>query len=540
MSDAKDGLWWQRGVMYNLYVRSFYDTNGDGVGDLAGVRAKLGYLQELGVEIILLTGILDSPWREFGFDVRDETALHPQMGTLAQFDSLLAEMHERGMKALVDFIPNHTSDEHAWFKDARSGRAAAHRDWYIWADPQPDGSPPNNWLSLFGGSAWEWDETSGQYYLHTFLKQQPDLNWRSPAVMAAMKDVLRFWLEHGVDGFRVDAAHHLIKDAQLRDNPPDPNPRRVNGRVIESETQMHLFDRENPRQHALIRELRKVLDEVSERTGLPRAWFAEVHPSGWTAWAQFYGPELDEFHFPFSDAFVNTPWDAQKVRVLVDSIEAALPESAWPNAHTGNFDEWRIATRVGDEQARVAAMLLLTLRGTPMLYYGEEIGMHNAEVNDAQRQDRMGLQIGLSRDPQRSPMQWSAEPNAGFSTRPGWLPAAQDYPQVNVAARRADERSIFHLYRALIACRNTSPALLRGDYRALTLTTHSAFAFLRQHGTERVIVALNFSEQWLTLHLPEFGRGQVQLSTHLDRRDAVRLASLDLRAHEGLVIRVDR
>jgi alpha-glucosidase len=541
MADAENLLWWQKGVFYNLYVRSFKDTNGDGVGDLPGVIEKLDYLHDLGVDVLWISGMLDSPWLEFGFDVRDYTAIQPTLGNLEVFDDLLRQAHQRGMQVIIDFIPNHTSSEHPWFIESRSSRNNPKRGWYHWVDPRPDGSPPNNWLSLFGGSQWEWDETTGQFYQHTFLKQQPDLNWRNPDLREAMKGVLRFWLERGVDGFRVDAAHHIIKDVLLRDNPPNPNPRVIDGRTIENETQLHLYDREVYELHSVYRELREVIDSYSTPEQ-PRAWFAEVHPAGWGAWIQYFGCAGAEFNFPFNNGFIFTQWKALDVRILIDTIEALLPLDAWPNAHTGNFDEWRMVTRVGKEQARVAAMLLMTLRGSPLLYYGEEIGMHNVEVPEEMKKDRMGLQVGLSRDPQRTPMQWSNAKNAGFSNAPPedcWLPVGADYDTLNAEVEREDPKSMLHLYRSLIACRRSTPALLDGSYRPVEVNTREVFAFLREKDTQRMLVTLNFSDQLINLNLPRLGKGKILLSTFLERNDPINLASLEVYPNEGLVIELE-
>jgi alpha-glucosidase len=532
-------LWWQSGVMYNVYVRSFRDGNGDGIGDLWGVLEKLDYLQNLGIDIIWLSGMLDSPWNEFGFDVRDMQAVHPALGDLGVFDELLKQAHQRGIKVLVDFIPNHTSNEHPWFIEAKSSRDNPKHDWYLWADPGPDGSAPNNWISPFGGSVWKWEEPVKQFYLHTFLEFQPDLNWRNPQVVEAMKGVLRFWLERGVDGFRVDAAHHIIKDRYLRDNPPNPNPRQVDGRVFLHETQLHVYDREQYALHGVYRDLRTVLDEYSKK-GQPRAWFAEIHPAGWGAWIQYYG-NSDEFNFPFNNGFVFTPWKAIDVRILIDTIEGFLPPGAWPNAHTGNFDEPRMVDRVGYWQARVAAMLLMTLHGTPMLYYGEEIGMHNVEIPPELAMDQMGARIGLSRDQQRTPMQWNAEEKAGFSSgKPEklWLPLAKDYAEINVQREWDEPDSMLTLYRQLIACRRVSPALLKGIYRPVDVEFTNVFAFLREAPEERVFVALNFSDQMVPLGLPALGKGKIMLSTFLNREEEVNLASLELRPNEGLIVRL--
>ncbi|MEW6749378.1 MAG: alpha-amylase family glycosyl hydrolase [Candidatus Latescibacterota bacterium] len=322
--------WWQTGVFYNVYVRSFRDTNGDGVGDLTGVIEKLEYLdQVLGVDVLWLKGMLQSPWKEFGFDVSDYTAVHPAMGTLETFDELVRQAHGRGLRVVIDYVVNHSSEDHPWFLESRSSRHNPRRNWYLWRDPAPDGSPPNNWQSVFGGSAWEWDVYTHQYYLHTFLKEQPDLNWREPGVEEAMFAQARFWLDRGVDGFRVDAAHHVMKHPRLSDNPPG-KPRSIGGKHLTYDYQVHVHDREHPDLHAVFRRFRRLLDGYGARQ--PRAAFAEVHPAGgWPAWAQYYGSRgRKEFHFPLNNGFIGVPWEAARIRRVVDSAEAALPPAPGP------------------------------------------------------------------------------------------------------------------------------------------------------------------------------------------------------------------
>lgn len=531
--------WWQTGVFYNLYVRSFKDSNGDGIGDLTGVLEKLDYLADtLGVDVLWLSGILASPWKEFGFDVSDFKSIHPAFGTLETLEDLISQAHRRGLKVILDFIPNHTSDQHDWFLEARSSRDNPKRDWYIWRDPKPDGTPPNNWLSLFGGPAWEWDERTWQYYLHTFLKEQPDLNWRNPHLKAAMFDVARFWLGQGIDGFRVDAAHHILKDPELRDNPP-AEPRTINGKKMAAEFQQHRYDREAPGLHEIYREFRQVMDSFGDKP--PRAAFAEVYVAGgWPEWAHYYGPAQDEFQFPFNNGFIATPWKAQIVRKVVDDVEAALPPEAWPNAHTGNFDEWRVATRFGEPGARSAAVMLLTLRGTPLLYYGEEIGMQNNPIPPELEKDPFGKRVGLSRDPQRTPMQWDPGPNAGFAplnTPRLWLPIASNYRQINVETELADPGSMLNLYRKLLAYRKVSPALQAGSYTPVDGVPEDTFVYIRQLEGERVLVALNFSDQAQRVELADLGQGDVKISTHLDREGPVEMGDIQLRPNESLVIR---
>ena len=533
-------LWWQTGVIYQIYPRSFKDTTGNGIGDLNGVIEKLDYLSDsLGVDAIWLSPFYPSPMADFGYDVADYTDVDPLFGDLATFDELLAQAHRRGLKIIIDLVPNHTSDQHPWFIESRSSRESPKRDWYIWADPKPDGSPPNNWLSVFGGLAWEWDEATGQYYLHSFLKEQPDLNWRNPEVKAAMFDVVRFWLERGVDGFRVDVAHYIMKDPEMRDNPPN-----IEGKAPfyrphgDYDTQIHLYDKGHPDVHAVYREFRQILDAYSAES--PRVAIGEIHIFDWEEWASYYGQNLDEFHLPFNFSLLNVDWRAQEVRQAVDSLEAALPPGAWPNYVLGNHDEPRLASRYGSAQARIAAMLLLTLRGTPTLYYGDEIGMTDVFIPPEEQLDPYGRHVpGWGRDRCRTPMQWNADPNAGFSPPDApklWLPLAPNYQEVNVERELSDPTSILNLYRRLLAYRRATPALQWGGYEPVDGVPPDCFVYLRQADDQRVLMALNFSAQEQRVVLPALGDGAVVISTHLDREETVSLAELVLRDNEGVII----
>ena len=533
-------LWWQTGVVYQIYPRSFKDTDGDGVGNLAGIVEKLDYLSEtLGIDALWLSPFYPSPMADFGYDVADYTDVDPLFGDLAAFDELVAQAHRRGLRVIVDLVPNHTSDRHPWFIESRSARDNPRRDWYVWADPKPDGSLPNNWLSVFGGSAWEWDEASGQCYLHSFLKEQPDLNWRNPAVKEAMFDVVRFWLERGVDGFRIDVAHFIMKDPDLRDNPLNPNPQGTLQRPArEYDTQLHPYDKGHPDVHAVFREFRRLLDAYSAER--PRYSVGEIHVFDWEQWASYYGQQLDELHMPFNFALLNVPWQALAIRQVVDSLEVAIPSGAWPNYVLGNHDHPRLAGRYGPAQSRVAAMLLLTLRGTPTLYYGDEIGMADVPIPFEEQQDPFGLRApGFGRDPCRTPMQWTPDPNAGFSapdTPRLWLPLAADYQQVNVERQLAEPASILNLYRRLLAYRKATPALRRGSYQAIDGVPEDCCVYLRQADGQRILVALNFSAEERRVTLPGMGQGKVVISTHLDRAETVNLAQLALRGDEGVIV----
>jgi alpha-glucosidase len=540
MTTALPYLWWQIGVIYQIYPRSFKDTTGNGVGDLAGVIEKLDYLSEtLGIDAIWLSPFYPSPMADFGYDVADYTDVDPLFGDLATFDELVAQAHRRGIRIIIDLVPNHSSDQHPWFIESRSSRDSPKRDWYFWADPRPDGSPPNNWLSVFGGPAWEWEEATGQYYLHSFLKEQPDLNWRNPKVKAAMFEVVRFWLERGVDGFRVDVAHYIMKDPQMRDNPPsmgqEPAFHRPHG---DYDTQIHLYDKAHPDTHAVYREFRQLLDAYSAES--PRVAIGEIHIYDWQKWASYYGQNLDEFHMPFNFALLAVDWRAQEVRQVVDTLEAILPSGAWPNYVLGNHDEPRLASRYGAAQARIAAMLLLTLRGTPTLYYGDEIGMADVFIPPEEQLDPFGLRVpGWGRDRCRTPMQWSAAPNAGFSA-PGtprlWLPLAANYQEVNVERQLSDPTAMLNLYQSLLAYRKATPALQWGSYQAIDGVAEDCYVFLRQANSQRVLVALNFSAREQRVTLPDLVSGTVILSTYLDCQGTLSLGDLRLRRNEGVIV----
>ena len=425
--------WWKSAVLYQIYPRSFPDSDGDGVGDLRGILARLPHLAELGVDALWLSPIFASPMADFGYDISDYTAIDPLFGTLADFDALLAAAHARGLKVILDFVPNHTSDRHPWFGESRASRQNAKRDWYIWRDPAPDGGPPNNWLSEFGGSAWQFDEATGQYYYHAFLKEQPDLNWRNPQVVAAMHDVMRFWLERGVDGFRIDVIWHLIKDEEFRDNPPNPGYRPGDP---PDKRLLPIYSADRPEVHDVAARnahgARRISGPPDDRRNLPAVRAADDllrRRSGRRASARSIS------------ACWNTPWHARDIAALIDRYEAALPPGAWPNWVLGNHDRPRVASRVGEAQARVAAMLLLTLRGTPTLYYGDEIGMPQVAIPPEQVRDPFEKNVpglGLGRDGCRTPMQWDASRYAGFSQAEPWLPITKDAAQRNVASARAD------------------------------------------------------------------------------------------------------
>jgi alpha-glucosidase len=526
-----DVRWWQRGILYQVYPRSFADTDGDGVGDLPGVISRLDYLEWLGVDALWLSPIYPSPMKDFGYDVADYIGVDPLFGTIEDFDRLIAEAHARGLKVVLDFVPNHTSDKHPWFRESRASRNSARRDWYLWRNPAPGGVPPNNWLSCFGGPAWQFDEATGQYYYHAFLREQPDLNWRNPAVVQAMLEVLRFWLERGVDGFRVDALWHLVKDERFADNPPDPAWRQGMD-PYQAFVPLHTTDRSEV--HALVAQMRRLIDRYPERVLIGEIYLPLERLVG------YYGADLEGAHLPFNFHLLSAPWEARYLAHLIDEYEDLLPTGAWPNWVLGNHDKPRIASRVGPAQARVAAMLLLTLRGTPTLYYGDEIGMANVSIPPERVQDPLernvpGLRLG--RDPVRTPMQWSAAPHAGFGSAEPWLPLGADWGSVNVAAQREDARSMLALYQSIIALRRREPALEVGRYQPLP-AEGDVLAYIRvaRRNEPSFLVALNLGSR--PQRLAAARDGTVVLSTHLDRANERAARVLELRPDEGLIVRL--
>jgi alpha-glucosidase len=480
----RDHAWWQRGTVYQVYPRSFQDAGGDGIGDLEGVRRRLPYLAWLGVDAVWLSPFYRSPMADFGYDVADHCDVDPLFGSLADWDRLAADARKLGLRLILDVVPNHTSSEHPWFGESRAG---SKRDWYLWRDGTPD-APPTNWVSVFGGPAWTWDERAGAWYYHAYLPEQPDLNWREDAVRDAMGDVLRFWLDRGADGFRVDALRQVIKDAQLRDNPRNPG-----WRVGEDPYHRLIpeFTTDRPEVRDVVRLLRATVDAAERADGRQRVLIGELYlPVERLAAYHEAG-----IHLPSNLHMLSMPWVPEAIGAFADRYEAALPPGAWPNWVLGNHDRSRLASRIGAGQVRAAAVLLLTLRGTPTLYYGDELGMPDVPVAADQVQDPWERRVpgrGLGRDPARTPMRWDPSPHAGFCPREAtpWLPVGDVEPAGTVEGQRDDPGSLLSLYRRLLALRRTEPALAVGDYRTLT-AGDGVLVYERFHGGTRIVVALN-------------------------------------------------
>ena len=519
----RPGEWWREAVIYQIYPRSFQDSTGNGIGDLAGIIARLDYLNDgtersLGVDAIWLSPTFPSPMKDFGYDVADYLDVHPDFGTLETMDRLIEACHGRGIRVLLDWVPNHTSDQHPWFLESRSSRNNPKRDWYVWRGARPDGSLPNNWPAAFGGPAWTLDERTGQYYLHSFLPEQPDLNWRNPEVVAAMHDTLRFWFCRGIDGFRIDVMGMIVKHPDLADNPPNPDwqPGSRRPRLLPKN------NRNYPDVFDTVRGIRSVFDEFPEKMAV-----GEVFGTAEEV-ARFYGDRrLDGLHLAFNFQFISeeanghTPWDAEVLRRIVTNAELALPSGAQPCFALNNHDRSRFISRHnqdgnGPERARAAALLLLGVRGTPFLYYGEEIGMVDGAIPEDQLQDP-ARHRSIGRDPERTPMQWDTSPGRGFSNARPWLPYGP--VEISVEARDKDPDSLLSLYRRAIWNRRRTPALREGGHRELP-APEGVVAFVRETpGSPGVVVALNTALESRVLELPP-GYGRVLVASHVEHEGA--------------------
>jgi alpha-glucosidase len=484
-----DHDWWKHAVFYELYPRSFADSNNDGIGDLKGIESHLDYLKDLGVDAIWITPCFPSPQVDFGYDVSDYENIDPMYGTLKDFDRLEAAAKKRNIRIILDFVINHTSPQHKWFIDSASSRTSAHRDWYIWRDGKAPGVPPNNWESGFGGSAWQFDPKTGQYYYHFFAVGQPDLNWRNPAVEKAMFDVTRFWYKRGVSGFRLDAVDLLFEDPALHDNPVLPGKNDFGDPNMENK-----YNDKLPEVHSELKKLRKVADEYDA------VLIGETYTSNRDELKEYYGDHSDEIQMPMDFMFCEVnKLSAKEFRTQIANVEST---GGWPVFVIGNHDMPRSYNRYGDgvhndEIAKLMAGMYLTLRGTPIMYYGEELGMEN---NDPVRKEDVKDPYGIAgwpkekgRDGERTPMQWSDSSNAGFTKGKPWLPIPPSYKTHNVASELKDPNSVLQFYRQLLVSRHREPALLDGDYIALDEDNPSVLSYLRCYKDQAILVVLNMS-----------------------------------------------
>jgi len=531
----KGSLWWKESVIYQIYPRSFKDSDGDGVGDLKGILEKLDYLVDLGINAIWISPIYSSPMADFGYDVSNYQDIHPLFGDMSDFDELLNTAHEKGIKVILDYVPNHSSDEHPWFVESRSSRQNLKRDWYIWRDAKKDGSPPNNWESFFGGPAWSWDKHTRQYYLHLFLDKQPDLNWKNPEVIDAMHDVLCFWLDKGVDGFRMDVVTFLMKHPDMPDNPILEN----RDHVLLQE-QRHLYDINQPEVHEKLRQFRSIFDSYpGDRVIIGETWFPDPYEL-----VTYYGKDIDEIHLPFNFTLLTQEWNAKSIQYVIEKYYQALPKGATPNFVLGNHDMHRLATRYGRQNIRSAGLLLLTLYGVPTMYYGDEIGMEDVPISPERYQDPVAIRnpdANDGRDPERSPMQWNNDLNAGFcpANVDPWLPVASNYMEVNVAKQEKDSTSTLNFYKRLLRLRSQEHALYWGDIIFIESIPESIIGYTRSLDNDTFLILINFSalEEKIDLSVT-FEQGEILLSTNMTSPKKIFLDDVTLAPHEGLLIKI--
>lgn len=540
METSKKRDWWREAIVYQVYPRSFQDSNADGIGDLPGILSRLDYVADLGVTCIWLSPIFPSPMADFGYDVSDHVAIHPDFGTMDDFLALLTAVHDRDMRLILDYVPNHTSDQHLWFCESRSDRSNSKRDWYIWRDPAPDGGPPNNWVSHFGGSAWQWESATKQFYLHSFLKEQPDLDWRNPAVVEAMLKVLRFWLDQGVDGFRLDALDMTIKDDGFRDDPVSPDYRPDQPIWL---SRIHEYSHNRPELHELLRRMRAVVDEYSDRMMIGEIYLPVEEC------VKYYGEQLDECHMPFNFQLIESAFEPAAIQRVIEHYENTLTPELCRNWVLGNHDRDRIASvdRAGPANARIAQMLLFALPGVLTCYYGDELGLPNGVIAPEQIQDPMALNepgVAKTRDVARTPMLWDAGPWAGFSTQESWLPVHFEYERMNVTVQQQEPRSMLKLFKALVRLRKAQPTLIFGSCSALT-DGNDMLALVRRDKSVCLLAVFNFSDREQTYDFKAIGRsGELLLVTNEPvlgesiGKGRLSLTALNVCAHSGVIMRV--
>jgi alpha-glucosidase len=528
----RDGwIWWKHGILYQIYPRSFYDSNGDGIGDIPGIIKKLDYLASLGIDGIWLSPVNRSPMHDFGYDISDYYEIDQVFGTNDDFLQLIEKAHDRGIRIIMDLVLNHTSHLHPWFLSSRSSRSNPKRNWYIWRDGFRN-RPPNNWQSVFGGSAWKWDELTCQYYHHTFLEEQPDVNWRNKELQNAMFSMVKYWLDKGVDGFRLDVVNWLVKDARFRNNPE------ILGQTF---LQRHKYDRNRPETHDILKQLRLMLNQYEDRMSVGEVF--TLPPGDPAMSARFLGDGKSELHLAFDFSLMYRLWNAHRFYRCIRRWLKSVPENAWPCHVLSNHDQPRAISRYGSgkegrKRAKVAAALLLTLRGTPFIYYGEEIGMKNTGISRSDIRDPLGKRfwfLFLGRDPARTPMQWSPEHNAEFTTGLAWLPVSVDFSSINVEAQSADRYSLLNFYKTLIALRKQKKALYEGDWIPVLKGRNGVLGYYRRYKNEKIFIVLNFTAREKRIHIHDRGQWKVLASTHRFRNEHFTDLRLSIFPYEATV-----
>ncbi len=527
-------VWWKHGVIYQIYPRSFRDSNSDGVGDIRGITDSIDYIAELGVDAIWISPVNKSPMLDFGYDIEDYREIDPLFGTMDDFLDLMKQCHDRNIRVIMDLVVNHTSDRHNWFLESRSSRNNPKRDWYIW-HPGSGTRPPNRWKSAFGGSAWEFDERTGEYYLHSFLKEQPDLNWRNPELKKAVFDMMSFWLDLGVDGFRLDVVNWFIKDKKLRDNPVTMRP---------FHPERHKYDRNRPEVHDLLREMRVMTDRYRDRMLVGEVF--TLIPGDPELSARFIGNGMDQLHMAFDFSIIYRFWSARGFYRALKKWYRAIPAGGWPAIVLSNHDQPRGRSRYlgppgSDARARVASVFLLTVRGTPFLYYGEELGMKNARLRKSDIVDPLGHKfwpIYKGRDLSRGPMPWDGSENGGFSPVNPWLPADPDCENISVLKQSSDPYSMLTMHRRIISLRKQYRELSMGDFIPVLKGWRGIIAYYRKYGSDTSFIALNFTASEKKIDLNHRGQWRVLFSTH--RTSYKFFTDLKFRLHPNEAIIVKR
>jgi alpha-glucosidase len=525
-------VWWKHGVFYHIYPQSYCDSNSDGIGDINGIIRKLDYLSELGITAIWLSPVYESPMVDSGYDISDYKKIDPQFGTIDDFKCLLKEAHERGIRVVMDLVMNHTSHLHPWFVESRASRDNPKRDWYIWQDGL-NGKKPNNWRAAYGKSAWEYDDLTGQYYLHTFFREMPDLNWRNKEMRKAFFGEVRYWLDLGVDGFRLDVINLIVKDKKFRNNPIYFGIPWI---------QKHLYTRNRPKSLKITRQLRNLLDEYGDRMSVGEIY--TLPPGNPATAADYLGSGEDSLHMTFDFSLIFQPWSARRYYKCLNNWYRHIPRDGWACNVLSNHDLSRSITRFGKkrhhlEKSKLMAVLLLTIKGTPFVYYGEEIGMTNGRLKKNQIVDPLGKQFWpffKGRDRARTPMQWNPAINAGFSIHTPWLPVNKDYLELNVKVESRDPDSVLNLYKRLISLRNDSPALQCGEWIPVMKGERGILAYIRSLRDEKIVVILNFRSTKGKINFSYPEKGIVILSTHRQKGTLIKASEVSLYPYEGLVI----
>ncbi len=528
-------LWWKHGVIYHIYPRSFQDSDGDGIGDIRGIIRRLGYLKELGVDGIWISPVYKSPMVDFGYDVSGYREIDPTSGTMEDFTELLEKAHHAGIRVIMDMILNHTSDQHPWFIESSSSRDNPKRNWYIWKEPVK-GNPPNNWKSAVGGSAWHFHKPTGQYYMHSFFDEQPDLNWRDPELPGVFFEEMKFWLDLGVDGFRLDVINMIAKDKKFRDNPVVFGIRAF---------QKHLYTRNRKRSVTVVTQIRKLLDQYENRTGIGEIY--SMPPGSAKTAARYLAGGHHGIHLAFDFSLIFSAWNAHSYYKTIKSWYDSIPQNGWPCNVLSNHDLFRSIDRIPwrthrEEKAKVAAALLLTMRGTPFIYYGEEIGMHNGNIRRRHIRDPLGKRywpLFSGRDKARTPMQWDDQPNGGFTDGIPWMPVNRDIHSRNVKLQEGELKSLLTHYRKLIRVRRSSEAIQQGSWIPVMTGQDGILSYLRQTEYERILVILNFTGRQKRFSLQEHTYGEVLYSTHRHSEEFIYFQEMQISGFEATICKVN-